>query len=165
MRPRLSPDRRVLGALWGGAGLFVAAVALAAAALLSTQHAAVVANAETRVTRFVAGAEAAINRSLLGMDMLLAGLAAPLSEGATGDEAGLRDRRSHLLAQVVRQNLQLSDLVLLAPDGRVLAAGQESSLRLGMQVPRAFLDDVLAPTVPALVISLPVLNTATAEQA
>ena len=51
--PRLVADRRVLSALWGGAGLFVVAVALAAAALLATQQATVLSHAETRVTRFV----------------------------------------------------------------------------------------------------------------
>ena len=163
--PRLVADRRVLSALWGGAGLFVVAVALAAAALLATQQATVLSHAETRVTRFVAGAEAAINRSFLGMDMLLAGLAKPLGETGLTDEASLRKQRNQLLAQVVSQNLQLRELVLLAANGQVLAAGQDSSLRLGVQVPQAFIDDVLAPAVPALGISLPVVNPATAEPA
>ncbi len=165
MRHASSLDRRALGALWGGAILFVLAVALAAAALLATQRATVVGNAEARVTRFVAGAEAAINRSFLGIDMLLAGLATPLGDERLADEAALRQHRSQLLAQVVRQNLQLRDQVLLTPSGRVLAAGQESSLRLGAQVPAAFLQEVLAPSIQAMVISLPVLNPATAEQA
>ena len=161
----ISPDRRALGALWGGAALFVVAVALAAAALLATQQAAVVANAETRVTRFVAGAESAINRSFLGIDMLLAGLAAQLAEAGPVDQASQRSQRNRLLAQVVSHNLQLRDLILLSPDGRVLAAGQDSSLRLGVKLPQAFLDEVLGPAVPALGISLPVLNPATAEPA
>ncbi len=165
MRRSLSPDRSALGALWGGAGLFVVAVTLAAAGLMATQQATVVANAETRVTRFVAGAEAAINRSFLGIDMLLAGLATQMAEADSDDPTTLRSQRSRLLAQMVRQNLQLSDLVLLTADGHVLAAGQESSLRLGAQVPRAFLDSALGAAVPALAISLPVLNPATAEPA
>jgi len=158
-------ERRVLWVLWGVASLFVLAVLLTAASLLQSQQAEARAQGEARLTRFMAGAEAAINRSFMGIDMLLAGLGEPLAELESADPADARQQRSRLLAQVVRQNLQLRDVVLLAQDGSVLAAGQDSSLRQAPTLPAGFLARVLAPGVPVLAISTPIVNPATAEAA
>lgn len=161
----MTTERRVLWVLWGVASLFVLAVLLTAASLLKTQQTEARAQGEARLTRFMSGAEAAINRSFMGIDMLLAGLGDPLAELDNPDPALARQLRSRLLAQVVRQNLHLRDVVLLAADGSVLAAGQESSLRQAPTLPAGFLDKVLAPGVPALAISTPIVNPATAEAA
>lgn len=161
----MTPERRVLWVLWGVASLFVLAVLLTAASLLQTQRAEAQAQNEARLKRFVAGAEAAINRSFMGIDMLLAGLGDSLDALDNPDAALAREQRSQLLRQVVRQNLHLRDVVLLADDGSVLAAGQESSLRQVPTLPPGFLDKVLAPGVPVLAISTPIVNPATAEAA
>jgi signal transduction histidine kinase/FixJ family two-component response regulator len=166
----MTSEPRVKLILWGGAALFVAAVLLTAAALLRSLQAEALANNEARITRFVSGAEAAINRSFMGTDLLLAGLAEPL---ATLPAPAAADRRSSaaaaapnpLLAQVIRQNLQLREVVLLGRAGQVLAAGQASTLRLGVALPPGLLDEVLAQDPPALVISAPVVSPASAEPA
>ena len=161
----MTTERRVLWVLWGVASLFVLAVLLTAASLLKTQQTEARAQGEARLTRFMSGAEAAINRSFMGIDMLLAGLGDPLADLDSPDPALTQQQRNRLLAQVVRQNLHLRDVVLLAADGSVLAAGQESSLRQAPTLPAGFLDKVLAPGVPALAISTPIVNPATAEAA
>ena len=162
----MNADRRVRAILWGGAALFVVAVLLTAGTLLRTQQAEALASDEARVTRFVSGAEAAINRSFLGIDLLLAGLAAPLAEadpvqnGPTASAAA-----SRLLAQVTQQNLQLREVALLDATGQVLAAGKSGSRQLGVALPAGFLTEVLAQATPALRISDPIINAATAEPA
>ena len=158
-------ERRVLWALWGVASLFVLAVLLTAASLLHSQRLEARAQGEARLVRFVAGAEAAINRSFMGIDMLLAGLAEPLAELNDHDRHLGRQLRNRLLAQVVRQNLQLREVLLLDGNGNVLAAGQDSNLRRAPSLPAGFLAKMLAPGVPALAISSPVVNPATAEAA
>ena len=160
-----APERRTLWALWGAAGLFVLAVLLTAASQLHSQQAEAQAQGQARLIRFVAGAEAAINRSFMGIDMLLAGLGEPMDELGGPNPAQARQRRSRLLAQVVRQNLQLRDVLLLDANGQVLAGGQESSLRQTPTLPPGFLARVLAPGVPVLAISTPIVNPATAEAA
>ena len=65
---------------WGAAALFIVAVGLTAATLLRTQHDAALANNAARLTRCISGTEAAINRTFLGIDLLLAGLAEPRGE-------------------------------------------------------------------------------------
>ncbi len=158
-------ERWVLVVLWSGAALFIAAVVVIAAMLLRMQQTDTLAGSETRVMRFVSGAEAAINRSFLGLDVLLAGLAEPLAEAAPIGPDTSADRVNRLLRQVLRQNLMLRDMALLAADGRVLAAGRDSSHRLGIGLPPAFIAEVLAQATPALAISDPVINAATAEAA
>ena len=157
--------RRLRWVLWGLAGLFVLAVLLTATSLLRTQQAEARSQAEARLTRFMAGAEAAINRSFMGIDMLLAGLAEPLAELEQPYPDATQQQRNRLLAQVVRQNLQLRDVVLLAADGSVLAAGLDRSVRQAPTLPAGFLAQVLAPGVPALAISTPIVNPVTAEAA
>ena len=175
-------DHRVSAVLWSGAALFVAAVGLTAASVLQTQRDGALANHEARLTRFISGAETAINRTFVGIDLLLAGLADPLAEalGAAPRTAAITAAKpgtapvlrqpparaaNRLLQQAVQQNPPLRDVLLLAPDGRVLAAGQASSLRLGLALPAGFIDQVLAQAVPALAISAPGVNPATAEPA
>ena len=162
----MNADRRVRAILWGGAALFVLAVVLAAGTLLRSQRAEALAGGEARVTRFVSGAEAAINRSFLGIDLLLAGLAEPLADlnlGPGGPAAGAA--ASRLLAQVTQQNLQLREVSLLDADGQVLAAGKGGSRRLGVVLPPMFVAEVLDQAMPGLRISDPILNGATAEPA
>jgi len=166
----MTGENRLRMILWAGAALFVAAVLLTAAALLRSQQTEAQASNQARVTHFVSGAEAAINRSFMGTDLLLAGLAEPLAELTGPAATGRRSQAaaaapSLLLAQVIRQNLQLREVALLGQGGEVLAAGQASTLRLGVALPPGFLAEVLALDPPALVISAPVVNPATAEPA
>jgi signal transduction histidine kinase/ActR/RegA family two-component response regulator len=161
--PAPSPQRRAPWALWAVASLFVLAVLLTATSLLRSQQAQARAQGELRISRFLAGAEAAINRSFTGLDLLLAGLSAPLGELADGDAVPLRQLRSRLLAQAVQQNLQLRDMLLLAADGSVLASGQGSGQRPAPLLPPGFLAQLLRPAVPAMAISNPVLSDGSAE--
>ena len=156
-------DRYLPRLLWGTAVLLVAGVAVSAAVLLRTHEAEALAAGELRVGRLVASAEANLNRSLLGTDVLLAGLAEPLFEmGPAGDPQALA-HFARRLGQVLRQNLQLQELALLSPDGQVLSAAQPSSARLGLAMPHGFLDAVQSQPAPALQISAPILHAATAE--
>ena len=166
MRAASNPSKflrlgRTATLLWLGAGLLVACVLMTAVAglVLARQEAAQVAQA--RVERFVSGAEAAINRSFLAVDVLLAGLAEPLADAAASQDSGRSDR---ILAQVVRQNLQLRDLALLDEGGHVLASAQPGSQRLGLPVPPIFMRELLSQAVPALAISAPVMQFASAER-
>ena len=157
-------ERRIPAILWAAAGLLVGAVLLTASTTLRLRQADALAESEARISRLVTVAEAAINRSFLGTDMLLSGLAEPLDELGGADNNPLQvARMDHRLAQVLRQNLQLQDLVLVTPDGRVVAAGDDSSHRLGLGLPAGFVAAALAQAVPALVISEPARHAATAE--
>ena len=58
--------------VWSVVAFFLAALALGAALLMQRMRQADLADSEAQVVHFVAGAEAALNRVLLGFDVLLA---------------------------------------------------------------------------------------------
>ena len=155
--------RRIPSLLWGVAVLLIAGVAASAAVLISMRQAEALAASEARLGRLVATAEASVNRSLLGIDMLLAGLTEPLMDFGPLDDARAMAQMQRRLEQVLRQNLQLLDLALMSEAGEVIAAAQASSLRMGLALPAGFLEAVLAQPVPGLQISPPVRHAATAE--
>ena len=156
-------DRHLPKLLWGTAALLMAGVVVSAGVLLGTREAEALAASEQRIGRLMASAEANINRSLLGTDVLLAGLADLLAEFIPDGDALTLARFSRRLAQVLRQNLQLLDLALLSADGQVLSVAQPSSSRLGLAMPQGFIAAVLGQPIPALAISAPTLHPATAE--
>jgi len=164
-------DRRVIGILWGGTALFLTALALGTTALLRSQSAQALAESEARLGRFVNHTESLLNHQLLGADLLLAGLADPQPAAAAGGAATptttaatAAAARRRVLDQAAQQALWLRDVLLLAGDGRVLAAGQGGGQAAGAAaLPPGFAAAVLAQAAPALAISAPVLNPATAE--
>ena len=71
---------RVSAALYGGAAALVVAVIVAAVAMVWQMRESALADTEGQATRFASGAEAAINRSLVGADVLLASLGSLLGD-------------------------------------------------------------------------------------
>ena len=65
---------RIKAIAWAGAALFMVAVAMVSAALVWNARTVALDDNEAQATRFVAGAEAALNRSLLSVDVLLASM-------------------------------------------------------------------------------------------
>ncbi|OYU98495.1 MAG: hypothetical protein CFE45_16275, partial [Burkholderiales bacterium PBB5] len=158
-------DRRVLAVLWATVAAFELAVAGGAWQLVHTVQQQALADSEARVLRFVAGAEAAVNRSLLGADVLLAGLTEPLADAAPAGAPLPTEALNRLLRQAVRQNLWLHDVAVLDAQGQVLAAGQDSSLRLGITLPAGLASALLQPGASQMAITPPQINPATAEPA
>ena len=70
----LSPPARIKAAVWLGVALFATSVALVAMALVWNARKVALDEGVEQATRFVAGAEAALNRSLLAVDLLLASI-------------------------------------------------------------------------------------------
>ncbi|HUG22836.1 hybrid sensor histidine kinase/response regulator [Piscinibacter sp.] len=155
---------RVRATIWGVVGLFVAAVVASAAGLVSRAERDAIAKSEDRAAHVVSGAEAALNRTLLSIDVLLAGIGTMLRP-ASGNDGGLDAAlASQLLLELTDRNLLTRDLAVLADDGAVLAAAQSSTLRMGIPLPGGFAAGVFAQPVPMLAISEPVVSFATAER-
>jgi signal transduction histidine kinase/CheY-like chemotaxis protein len=160
----MNPPKRVQWIIAAFVGVFVGTVLAAATALINSQQREALDEARQRAERFIAGAEASLNRTLLGVDVMLAGtetLLRPyrLANGSfdvTGTQAQLRS--------TISQNLLVRDLVLLRDDGTVLAAAQPDSARLGLPLPAGFVSNAMALSSPQLVISPPLVNFVTAER-
>jgi signal transduction histidine kinase/CheY-like chemotaxis protein len=160
----MNPPKRVQWIIATFVAVFVGTVLAAATALINSQAREALDEARQRAERFIAGAEASLNRTLLGIDVMLAGtenLLRPhrLAESqydVTGTQAQLRT--------TISQNLLVRDLVLLRDDGSVLAAAQPDSARLGLPLPAGFVANAMALPSPQLVISPPLVNFVTAER-
>ena len=160
---RLARGRLTL-AIWGTVAAFVVAAAGAATWLTLRAEREAIGETEVRVLRFVSGAEAALNRSLIEVDLLLAdmgGLLAPaLEPGGTLE----RSTAERLLRGVIKRNLKFRDLAVVDSDDRVLAAAGEQTERLGVPLPAQFAYNTLIQPAPMMAISAPLLNFATSER-
>ncbi|MBI5256151.1 MAG: response regulator [Burkholderiales bacterium] len=156
--------RRFRRTLVAGTAVLVAAVAAAAAALILFQRLDALAAGEARMLHLAGAAEAAVNRSFVASDVLLAGLGETLDDARRPDDTlDLGSIERHLV-RLNHQVLGVRDLALLDADGFVLAAAEPSSRRLGVRLPAGFVAQVLAQPAPSLAISAPQVNFAHAER-
>ncbi len=159
-----SSPARIKIYVWGAVAFFLASVALVAAALAWNARHVALADSASQATRFVAGAEAALNRSLLSVDVLLAsmdellGLSAAMVEWIDSESASQRLRSS------ARQNLMVRYVALVDAQGKVIASSDAAGSRLALDLPAGFLDEVLRQSVSTLMVSQPVVSFASAER-
>ena len=122
------------------------------------------AESEAQVTRFVAGALTAVNRVLLGVDVLLAScdelldLAQPRGRWQDGAKA------SALLRSSVRYNLLLRHVAVLDEVGQVLASSAPAGQQLALALPPDFAQQALAQPVPGMWLSRAHINPDTSER-
>jgi signal transduction histidine kinase/CheY-like chemotaxis protein len=152
---------RQLLAIWGTVTALVVAVAGAALWLIERGERDAVDATEVRVQRFVSGAEAALNRTMIEIDLLLVDMGEIIAPGGTF-ERGTAERT---LRGAVKRNLEFRDLAVIDAEGGVLAAAREQTGRLGVPLPTEFAQATLNQATPMLAISAPVLNFASSERA
>ena len=152
---------RTTVAIWSTVSvLVVAALGLATWLLERTQQDALL-ETEARVARFTSGAEAALNRTMIETDLLLADLGDLLSPGGVFEEPSAH----HVLLGEVKRNLEYRDLVIVDGEGHVLAAAREQTARLGLPLSSQFIRSALDQSTPVMIVSAPKVNPATSERA
>ncbi len=149
---------RVNAAVLGLVAAFLLALTVATASLIWNARQTALAESEAQAVRFVNGAEAALNRSLLGVDVLLASMDDLL--GLSGLVADWIDATSasRMMYGAVQQNLAVRYVALMDARGRVMASSDPSGAQLAVALPGGFVDDVLAQPISALVVSTPVVS-------
>ncbi|WP_284407691.1 EAL domain-containing protein [Acidovorax sp. SUPP3434] len=159
-----SISRRIRIAVGSVVAVFLLALAGAAAWLVwSTRHSAL-AESEAQVTRFATGAEAAVNRSLLGLDVLLASTADLMAMREQVHESRDPGAVSQLLRAAARQNLMVRYVALLDGQRKVVASSDTAGGRVGMELPLGFFEEVMGQPVPTLAISVPTISFASSER-
>jgi signal transduction histidine kinase/AmiR/NasT family two-component response regulator len=147
--------------IWGTVIALVLAAAGAAAWLHNRAEREVIAETEARVERFVAGAEAALNRNWIEIDLLLADMGELLAPEGKFD----RHRAERQLRRVVKRNLGFRDVAVVEEDAGVLVAAGEQTARVGLPLPAGFLHETLSLPAPRLMIGDPMLSFSAAERA
>jgi len=145
------------------AAVLIAAVSAAAIALIVQSKNSTLSARQREAASALVSAEAAVNRSLLSVDLLLAqsteliSLIGPM----TGDDDARRDQ---VLGSLATQNLLVQHISVLTADGTVLMSSDPNMRRLGSELPRAFIAEVAARNVPTLTVSAPVASFARSER-
>ena len=159
-----SHPARIKAAVWLGVALFAAAVVLVAMALAWNARKVALNEGEEQATRFVAGAEAALNRSLLAVDVLLASMDELLDLSSSMTTWVDTKTASQRLRGSARQNLMVRFVAVLDSTGKTLASSDPGGSQQVVQLPAGFLDSVLEQPVSTLVISAPVVSFASSER-
>lgn len=157
--------RRVTAIVYGVAILFLATAASVATVIVWEAHQKTLSDHESQAVRFVAGSEAALNRALLSVDMLLAGaneLLRDSTAGSAGVNAG-RFEAHRLLDNVVRQNLLVRHVAFVDANGTVIASSDRRGAQLPLALPAGFVRSVLANPVSTLAISAPASSLVTSQ--
>ncbi len=152
---------RLVAAIWSAVTLLVIATAAATGWLIEHGEHEAIGEAELRMQRFASGAEAALNRTMIGVDLLLQDMGELIAPEGVFERAAAERR----LQAAERRDLTYRDLIVLDPAGKVVASATEQSARLGVPLPAKFIQDALTQASPTLAISSPVLNFATSERA
>ncbi len=145
------------------AAALVAAVVAAAITLIALSKSSALTARQREASSALVSAEAAVNRSLLGVDLLLTQaeqLVALIRSQSADDDA----RRNQVLASLATQNLLVQHVSILSADGDVLMTSDGSAKRLGVELPAAFLAEVAGSAVPTLTVSPPISSFARAER-
>jgi diguanylate cyclase (GGDEF)-like protein len=142
---------------------FLIAISATAAGLIWQQHEDALSNSAAQASRFVSGAVAALNRTLLDMDVLLASM--DESQNLSLLHANEIDRLAvnKMMHFVVQRNLMLRRLALFDDRSQVLASSDPAAV-LPMNLPPGFVNRTLALNVATLTISDPVLDTSGSER-
>ena len=158
--------RRTTALIAGIAAVFLLAVVSTAAFTTWDLRQKAIANTESQAARFVSGSEASLNRSLLGIDVLLAGLAKLLQPSNASSVAAdaVRPQAAQLMEEVVHQNLLVRYIAFLTSNGEVIASSDRLGAKLAMQLPVGFLEQVLAQPVSTLAISTPAVSGSSSQK-
>ena len=122
------------------------------------------ADSEAQATRFIAGAEAALNRAFLAIDVLLAGTDASLGLAGTMPEWVDVEAASLVLRHAASQNLMVRYVALVDDKGHVFASSDPFGSTLQRTLPKAFLEDALAQLISTLVVSAPMTSLGSSER-
>ena len=156
-------SRRVRLTILAGATMFLAILALVAATLITQGRHAALDSAERDANRFVAGAESALNRNLLSIDILLASTDEVLRASSLVLEWLDIELAARQLRASDNQNLLVSHLALVTPQGEIIASSNRVGRQIALDLPDDFLAEVLRQRVPTLTISSPVISFSSSE--
>lgn len=144
---------RVNLAVTGVVLVFLLAIAMATTSLLWKLRHDTLVNSAAQVNRFVGGAVAALNRTLLGVDVLLASMGESMALSEQHLDSLDGPAASKTMQTIVGRNLMLRRLALLDAQSQVLASSDSENTPLTL--PPGFVTRVLTPQVSNLTISQP----------
>ena len=164
MTTKIATPGRIRLTIWALVAIFVAALIAAIAALNWSMRERALSDADTQVRHFASGAVAAMNRALLGVDVMLASTDDLLGLSRTQGQAFDSVQSSTMLRSVARQNLLVRYVAVLDLDGNVLASSDPSGQRLAVELPPIFLQRLQREVAFTLLVSAPSVSFTSSER-
>ncbi len=167
MRTDLHGQRkRLLPQVWVAVTLLLALLAVAVLGLLRSGEHEARGRMEERVKQLVGGAEAELNRTLIGADTLLGGLPGllpPSKPGLKGPDSFDTEGTIRALRTLNDRLMIFTDIALVDETGRTLASGLPATARNGILLPPGFVATVFGQAVPGLLLSAPMASAVSGE--
>ncbi|MDH5537891.1 MAG: ATP-binding protein [Rhizobacter sp.] len=160
----MSRMQRTSRVIWLVVGLFSLCVAGAVALLAKEFRREAESAAGRQAEALTRAAETALNRSFIAFDLTLAELGKMPGVFIEGSQTLDAARAPQILRALINQHLLLSDLIILDAQGRVAMAANQTTIRLGVDLPSGFLAGVLSQPAPQLAISTPATDFNTREK-
>ena len=157
-----SPSR-LLALSWATASLLALAVIGVASVLIESSRDAALRSADTQVSQLVAAAETEINRNLMSVDLILAGLQEDLKPAlaAGGVDA---DAAFQVLGAIQERQLMIADLSLVDASGRTVTSALAATRRAELGIPAELLARARGPAARVMQVSAPLIGRASGER-
>lgn len=142
----------------------ILSVSAVSALLAHDLYDSAISDGKSQAERFVTSARAAVNRSLLGVDVFLAGLNNLMKLDRRTPSWLSQPAGTSLLQGAAHQNLLLRNVWLLNAQGTVVASSNDPGEEIQPETPFGFVTEVVELPVSTLVISQPVVSSLSSEE-
>jgi diguanylate cyclase (GGDEF)-like protein len=155
---------RIRSTVWGLVAVLLLVIAAGVSYQVWNARQRALADSQAQATRFIAGAEAAFNRSLLGIDVLLAGTDEFLGLSNTVPQWVNAEAASRMLGSAASQNLMVRFIALVDEKGKLFASSEPAGGAIPRDLPPTFIRDAMAQPMSTLVVSEPIDSAASLER-
>jgi signal transduction histidine kinase len=155
--------RRSVVVIWLSVAVFATAVGATAAVLIGSTKQRALAATEASALQQLGGAEATLNRTLIGVDGMLAALPALLQSSVDAEGRLDRARAQRKIAAAAGQNLAVRDVSLIDERGAPLAGLLPRAAGSPIELPAGLLDEALRREPATLSIGVPVIDFVSGE--
>ena len=164
MRASATALGRVVRWVWMATGAMLLVIVGATSFLVAQGRSNAMREGDDRLRGLVAVAEAEINRSLVSVDMTLAGLPKVLSAAAT-TAGGFDVEAAHvLLTELQDRQIALDNITLVDESGQTITSSLRATRRIDVELPIGFYKAVFASPIPSLAVFGPVRGRASGER-
>ena len=144
--------------------VFLLALGATSASLIWKARATNLSETEGQAQRFINGAETSINRSLLGVDVLIANYDELLGLSSLTPDSFNAQTANQLIHVATDPNLLVNDVALINAQEQVLASSATDDSALDFNLPAGFVQTALAQPISTLMVSEPRVSKTSADR-
>ncbi|MBS0436182.1 MAG: response regulator [Proteobacteria bacterium] len=163
MRASASALGRVVRWVWVATGVLILVTVGSTTFLVTQGRSNALREGDDRLRGLVAAAETDINRSLVSVDLTLAGLPRLLSAAALTGGFDV-EKAQVLLAELQDRQIAFGNITLVDESGQTITSALRATRRSDLELPVGFYDGVFASPLPTLAVFGPLRGRASGER-